>query len=392
MLRPMQSKQYFCTALPEFAAALNHRPTSKFNKNNLYTTQQPYTMKYGKKVCTSLKQVRKQIADANGIPYEITPCPHDGSQCPGTCPKCESEVRYIERELTLRRAAGKAVSLVGLSLGISAAFAANAPQTSDKNVIKDSIAVETSTPNDTTATEENMIFGLIEQQAAFPGGEAALLKFIKDNLRYPADAARDSIQGRVTLSFDVEEDGSITNVKVMRSPDERLSQEAIRIVKMMPKWLPSKQRGKPVRVNYALPISFRLNAAQQKSANVNPSATKTEKADTAAATGEDMIFEGKPVQQPEFPGGETALMNFIVSNLKYPQSAAKKGIQGRVVLSFIVEKDGSISTIKVMRSPDERLSLEAIRVVRKMPKWTPAKQEGKPVRVKYVLPVTFRLR
>ena len=95
---------------------------------------------------------------------------------------------------------------------------------------------------------------------------------------------------------------------------------------------------------------------------------------------------------PEFPGGETALMNFIVSNLKYPQSAAQKGIQGRVVLSFIVEKDGSISTIKVMRSPDERLSLEAIRVVRKMPKWTPAKQDGKPVRVKYVLPVTFRLR
>ena len=94
-------------------------------------------MKYGKKVCTSLKQVRKQIADANGIPYEITPCPHDGSQCPGTCPKCESEVRYIERELSLRRAAGKAVSLVGLSLGISAAFAANAPQASDKNDIRD---------------------------------------------------------------------------------------------------------------------------------------------------------------------------------------------------------------------------------------------------------------
>ena len=219
-------------------------------------------MKYGKKVCTSLKLVRKQIADANGIPYEITPCPHDGSQCPGTCPKCESEVRYIERELSLRRAAGKAVSLVGLSLGISAAFAANAPQASDKNVIKDSTVVETSTLNDSTATEENMIFGLIEQQPEFPGSEAALMKFIKDNLRYPADAARDSIQGRVTLSFAVEEDGSITNVEVMRSPDERLTKEAIRVIQMMPRWMPGKQRGKPVRVKYLLPISFRLNAAQ----------------------------------------------------------------------------------------------------------------------------------
>jgi TonB family protein len=348
-------------------------------------------MKYGKKVCTSLKQVRKQIADANGIPYEITPCPHDGSQCPGTCTKCESEVRYIERELSLRRAAGKAVSLVGLSLGISAAFAANAPQASAKNDIKNSIAVETSTPNDTTATEENMIFGLIEQQAEFPGGEAALMAFIKKNLKYPADAARDSIEGRVVLTYMVELDGSITEIEVMRSPDERLTKEAIRVIKTMPKWKPERRLGKPVRTKYVLPITFRLNAAQQKSKNVNPSATKTEKADTAAS-GKDMIFEGKPVQQPEFPGGETALMNFIVSNLKYPQSAAQKGIQGRVTLSFIVEKDGSISTIKVVRSPDERLSLEAIRVVRKMPKWTPAKQEGKPVRVKYVLPVTFRLR
>ena len=236
-----------------------------------------------------------------------------------------------------------------------------------------------------------MIFGLIEQQPEFPGGEAALMKFIKDNLCYPADAARDSIQGRVTLSFAVEKDGSINNVKVMRSPDERLSQEAIRVVKMMPRWMPGKQRGKPVRVNYALPITFRLNAAPMTLANENPSAIKTEKADTAAS-GKDMIFEGKPVQQPEFPGGETALMNFIVSNLKYPQSAAQKGIQGRVVLSFIVEKDGSISTIKVMRSPDERLSLEAIRVVRKMPKWKPERRLGKPVRTKYVLPITFRLR
>ncbi len=347
-------------------------------------------MKYGKKVCTSLKQVRKQIADANGIPYEITPCPHDGSQCPGTCPKCESEVRYIERELTLRRAAGKAVSLVGLSLGISAAFAANAPQASAKNDIKDSTAVETIGQNDTTATEENMIFGLIEQQPEFPGGEAALMKFIEDNLRYPADAARDSIQGRVTLSFDVEEDGSITNVEVMRSPDEQLSQEAIRVVKMMPKWKPERRLGKPVRTKYVLPITFRLNAAQQKSKKINPSAIKTEKADTAA-TEEDAVFEGTPDQQPEYPGGDYAMMKFIKENLDYPPSAARKGIQGRVILTFILEKDGKFSTIKVLRSPDDALSREAIRVIKKMPKWKPAIHEGKPVRVKFAMPVTFRL-
>ncbi len=348
-------------------------------------------MKYGKKVCTSLKLVRKQIADANGIPYEITPCPHDGSQCPGTCPKCESEVRYIERELTLRRAAGKAVSLVGLSLGISAAFAANAPQASDKNVIKDSIAVETSTPNDTTATEENMIFGLIiEQQPEFPGGEAALMAYIKKNLKYPASASENGIQGRVTLSFVVEKDGSISNIEVMRSPAEELSQEAIRVVKMMPRWKPGKQRGKPVRTEYVLPITFRLNAAPKTLANENPSAIKI--GDLGIPTTEDdAIFEGKPDQQPEFPGGEIAMMKFIKENLDYPPSAARKGIQGRVILTFILEKDGKFSTIKVLRSPDDALSREAIRVIKKMPKWKPAIHEGKPVRVKFAMPVTFRL-
>ena len=80
-------------------------------------------MNHGKKICEHLKVVRKQIADANDIPYEITECPHQGP-CAGTCPKCESELRYIENQLSLRRTAGKAVSLVGLSLGISSAFTA----------------------------------------------------------------------------------------------------------------------------------------------------------------------------------------------------------------------------------------------------------------------------
>lgn len=96
-------------------------------------------------------------------------------------------------------------------------------------------------------------------------------------------------------------------------------------------------------------------------------------------------------QQPEFPGGESALMAFIRKNLKYPAFAAENNIQGRTTLSFIVEKDGSIASIEVLRSPAEELSKEAIRVVQSMPKWKPGKQRGKPVRVKYVLPITFRL-
>lgn len=96
-------------------------------------------------------------------------------------------------------------------------------------------------------------------------------------------------------------------------------------------------------------------------------------------------------QQPEFPGGQSALMAYLSKSIKYPPFAAENGIQGRTTLSFTVEKDGSISNIEVMRSPAEELSKEAVRVVQAMPKWKPGKQRGKAVRVKYVLPVTFRL-
>ena len=96
-------------------------------------------------------------------------------------------------------------------------------------------------------------------------------------------------------------------------------------------------------------------------------------------------------QNPQFPGGEQALMAWLTKNLKYPSVAQENGIQGRVMVSFVVNKDGSIVDPKIVRSVDPSLDKEAIRVVSAMPKWTPGRQRGKTVRVKYSLPVTFRL-
>ncbi len=94
----------------------------------------------------------------------------------------------------------------------------------------------------------------------FPGGEAALDKFIKENLNlFPAGVESDII-GRVILSFTIEEDGTISDIKCMRSPHDDLTEEAIRVVKLMPKWLPGKQNGKAVRVKYVLPFTFRLTS------------------------------------------------------------------------------------------------------------------------------------
>lgn len=97
-------------------------------------------------------------------------------------------------------------------------------------------------------------------------------------------------------------------------------------------------------------------------------------------------------QMPSFPGGEEALSKFLSSNIKYPSMALENNIQGRVVLTFVVNKDGSIVDPEIIKPVDPSLDKEAIRVVKAMPKWTPGKQRGKPVRVKYTLPVLFRIR
>jgi protein TonB len=97
-------------------------------------------------------------------------------------------------------------------------------------------------------------------------------------------------------------------------------------------------------------------------------------------------------QQPEFPGGTTALMKFLGDNIRYPVIAQENGIQGRVIMNFVVERDGSISDVQIVRGQDPSLDREAERVIKTMPKWKPGQQRGKPVRVRFTLPVVFRLQ
>ena len=96
-------------------------------------------------------------------------------------------------------------------------------------------------------------------------------------------------------------------------------------------------------------------------------------------------------QMPQFPGGDIELMKFLSENVKYPEAALKAGTQGRVVAQFIVEADGSITNVKVLKNVSDEIDAEAVRVIKAMPKWKPGMQKGQPVRVKYTIPVTFRL-
>lgn len=111
-------------------------------------------------------------------------------------------------------------------------------------------------PKQEEVTEE--IFVVVENQPEFPGGNAAMMKFLSDNIKYPVIAQENGIQGRVICNFVVERDGSITDVQVVRGVDPSLDKEAVRVIQTMPRWTPGKQRGQAVRVRFTLPVVFRL--------------------------------------------------------------------------------------------------------------------------------------
>ncbi len=102
------------------------------------------------------------------------------------------------------------------------------------------------------------VFAVVEQDPEFEGGMEGLYQYLATSIKYPADARKEKVQGRVFVNFVIERDGTVSNVKVVRSPDERLGKEAARVVEAMPKWKPGRQNGKKVRVLYTLPINFKL--------------------------------------------------------------------------------------------------------------------------------------
>lgn len=494
---------------------------------------------------------------------------------------------------------------------------------SDGAVLRQKEAIADEKPS----TDKDKAFDVVEVMPEFPGGQAALLKWISGNIKYPAIAEENGIQGRVVCTFIVERDGSVNDVQVARSIDPSLDGEAVRVLKLMPKWNPGKQNGQTVRVKYTVPVTFKLgdkpkpvNAAGSvmlpfilKSAELQDLTTmdfikmvrgkrgemlsfnlqymkdrnkilthcipfffddqtndsfddalnqyvksigkekkvlkeidvekkfklsvlnniqgkyisflaelgmnvKTGKitnrtgrtmaflydvandrilslndilkpqyaetvmnsdfsnhltlspsalvwgqkagntirlnqidfltnadhftdefrqavnldAEIASYQGEvlkakEVIADEMPKdggtkvfdvveQMPEFapcsygvyvrdhlgkitgtktincPGGQAGLLKFIADNLKYPTIAEENGIQGRVVCTFVIDPDGSVTDVQVARSIDPSLDKEAVRVLSKMPKWKPGMHKGQPVRVKYTVPVTFKLQ
>ncbi len=250
----------------------------------------------------------------------------------------------------------------------------------------------------TLAPDANGIFEVVEHMPEFPdGGMSALMEYLKKNIKYPEAAMKKGTQGRVTVQFVVEKDGSIANAKVLRGVDPDLDKEAVRVVSVMPKWKPGTQKGEAVRVKYTVPVMFRLTEDNTQ-VKYAPIENKIDEMVVVGYAPEETTYPEEVTvfevveKMPEYPGGMSAMMAFISKNIKYPVAAQKAKIQGRVVIQFIVDKEGNIICPRVIRGADPLLDAEAIRLTTIMPKWKPGMQRGQAVNVKYTVPIMFRLQ
>ncbi len=218
-------------------------------------------------------------------------------------------------------------------------------------------------------SKDDRIFTVLDVQPKFPGGVQNFLQYMSANIRYPAADRENNLQGKVVAQFVVEKDGSLTNIKIVRSPSAAMGEEAVRVLSNSPKWEPGMQGGKAVRAQFTIPVDFTLGDNGK---------------------GGNQVYTVLEVQ-PKFPGGTQSFMQYLAANIRYPAADRENNVTGRVVLQFVVEKDGSLTDIKAVRGPSQAMMNEAIRVLSSSPKWEPGIRNGQPVRSQFTVPVNFAL-
>lgn len=333
-------------------------------------------MTRGKQTCKILKEIHRQIAEANNIEFITSECQYLGD-CLGTCPKCEAEVRYLEQQLERKNRVRKAITLFGLSTGILALMSPTPldaetqeyPQ-KDWIITADSLIQEEN-------TKETALFYRQEKLPEFPGGIEKLIEYLKNNLHC---SEIDSIANNkyTYAQFTIDHDGQVIHPKITRNIHPKVDAEIIRVISSIPRWTPGMVADKTVQVTYSLMISFSLEYGWE----IRVSNTRIDYPD---------VYE-KVAVMPDFPGGQKALMEFIAKKIQYPE-IADNGVQGRTIIRFIVDKEGNIVKPQVLRGVDPYLDKEALRVINQMPKWKPGElEDGTKVAVYFTVPVMFRLQ
>lgn len=225
-----------------------------------------------------------------------------------------------------------------------------------------------------SASEDDTPFLVAEEMPLFQGKDLNTFRtWVQSQIRYPAEALKRGIEGRVVLSFIVERDGSVSTIQLLQSPDRILSEEARRVVSSSPKWTPGRQNGHLVRVRYMLPVDF-----------------STPKKETAA---QSTAAQKPGLASMQFEiGNLNAFRSWAMQRLRYPAGAREQQTEGSVVATFTVGRDGRVDDIRIAGKPDPQLAEEVRRVVKASPAWSPATRNGEATTVTVTLPVSFRIQ
>jgi len=225
-------------------------------------------------------------------------------------------------------------------------------------------------------------------QPMFPGGDQALIAYMSNNLVYPEAAVRKQLQGRLFVRFVVEADGRLTNIAIHRSAHPILDEEGMRMVRSMPRWVPARREGVTVAAPMMLPITFKLPS--QGLASLVDRLQKSNVKQVAEPDSIPVIDENSTdIERPIFPGGERGFNDFLRSKLEYPEVEYRNRTQGEVHLRFVVDVDGSISQVTVVKGTSPAFEQAALDVMKLAPKFTPARKNGKPLQAWHYMAIRF---
>lgn len=192
--------------------------------------------------------------------------------------------------------------------------------------------------------------------------------WVVSNIKYPSEAATQGIHGRITVTATIEADGSVSKVNLMGKPDPLLGDAVVKAIQASPKWESAKNPEAKVPFSIMIPIKFELP---------------------------DKIFKDNTYviveHMPQYPGGDAALLDFIKNNTKYPEGAKAEKIEGRVIIRFVVNKNGDAEDAVILKGVHPLLDEEALRVIGRLKGFSPGTQGGTPVNVYYMAPVNFSL-
>jgi len=313
--------------------------------------------------------------------------------------------------------------------------------------------ISLSIENANATIENDTIQAVVDKEPEFPGGDAARIKFIQQNIKYPEDAQQNKLEGKVNIQFVVSSTGHIIQAKVVKKLAPSLDEEALRIIKSFPRWIPGEIKGKKVPVYRVMQVSFKYTPVENAEDNwqitdstlividsiklplkFNLEVINKEQIDTVfvlkpfpentrdkliAQYGQsardgvlllktydimnlridtsnckivDDRYTYKDVSKmPQFIGGEKALLNYVSKHLQYPVYDAEIGHQGKVIVQFIIDRSGKVRNSKILSSASSGLDREALRVVSEMPDWIPGEINGEKVNFLFQLPISYMI-